>query len=220
MTFTRITSDTSTPDSPTAHGPRAGRGSRRYRQPAAALTLCAVVAPLAVGAHAVAPTAVAAATASPGSAESGDGSVRPTATGAGGGELRAGGALTAAGRGNPKSVGYLTTPPSKWDPCTTIRYRVNLSGAPKGAAADVDTAIANAFDRYDVFETEQFGLLVDVGVGVHAEDHLRHALAVTQVNEDHAAQIAAAVDPAHQQDALAGVGQAQRSAVMCAAEFA
>ena len=142
MTFTRITSDTSTPDSPTAHGPRAGRGSRRYRQPAAALTLCAVVAPLAVGAHAVAPTAVTAATASPGSAESGDGSVRPTATGAGGGELRAGGALTAAGRGNPKSVGYLTTPPSKWDPCTTIRYRVNLSGAPKGAAADVDTAIA------------------------------------------------------------------------------
>ena len=47
----------------------------------------------------------------------------------------------AVGRGNPKSVGYLTTPPSKWDPCTTIRYRVNPTGAPKGAAADVDTGL-------------------------------------------------------------------------------
>lgn len=187
MTFTRITSDTSTPDSPTARGTRAGRGSRRSRQPAAALTLCAfVAAPLAVGARVSAPTAVAAppsaasagSTASAGpagsagsaaegspaasgsqatdpvspvSASSGDGQ-RPApatgatgATGAGGGALHAGGSgavAAAVGRGNPKSVGYLTTPPSKWDPCTTIRYRVNLAGAPKGAAADVDTAIA------------------------------------------------------------------------------
>ncbi|NYE00594.1 hypothetical protein BJY21_001778 [Kineosphaera limosa] len=45
------------------------------------------------------------------------------------------------GAGNPKSVGYLTTPPARWNPCSPVRYRVNLEGAPKGAAADIDAAI-------------------------------------------------------------------------------
>lgn len=48
----------------------------------------------------------------------------------------------AVGRGDPASVAYLTDPPARWNPCATIRYRVNLEGAPKGAAADVDGAIA------------------------------------------------------------------------------
>lgn len=48
----------------------------------------------------------------------------------------------AVGRGDPASVAYLTDPPARWNPCATIRYRVNLDGAPKGAAADVDGAIA------------------------------------------------------------------------------
>lgn len=46
------------------------------------------------------------------------------------------------GRGNPRSVAYLTKPPARWNPCTPIRYRVNLEGAPRGAASDVDRALA------------------------------------------------------------------------------
>lgn len=46
------------------------------------------------------------------------------------------------GRGNPTSVAYLTNPPSRWNPCSSITYRVNLAGAPAGAARDVDAAVA------------------------------------------------------------------------------
>ena len=45
------------------------------------------------------------------------------------------------GKGDLRSVAYLTKPASRWDPCQSIRYRVNLGGAPKGAAADVDQAV-------------------------------------------------------------------------------
>lgn len=47
----------------------------------------------------------------------------------------------AIGRGNPAALGYLTTPPARWNPCAPIRYRVNLAGAPRGAGADVDRSI-------------------------------------------------------------------------------
>lgn len=59
------------------------------------------------------------------------------------GDQRAGTSRTFSmlvGSGNPKSLGYLTSPPARWNPCTPVRYRVNLEGAPKGAAADVDAA--------------------------------------------------------------------------------
>ena len=47
----------------------------------------------------------------------------------------------AVGRGNPAALGYLTAPPARWNPCAPIRYRVNLAGAPAGAAADIDRSI-------------------------------------------------------------------------------
>ena len=52
-------------------------------------------------------------------------------------------------------------------------------------------------------------------VRVHAliENDLGHTLAVAQVNEDHLAEVAAAVHPAHQKHALAGIGGAQFAAV-------
>jgi hypothetical protein len=49
---------------------------------------------------------------------------------------------------------------------------------------------------------------------------LRDAIAIAQMDEHHSAQIAAAMHPAHEQRALAGVGRAQLSAAMRAAEFA
>lgn len=48
------------------------------------------------------------------------------------------------GAGNPRAFDYLTTPPVRWDPCTTIGYRVNLTEAPDDALEDVRRAIGLA----------------------------------------------------------------------------
>ena len=63
-------------------------------------------------------------------------------------------------------------------------------------------------------------LAVHGGVDVLVEDDLGDAVAVAQVDEDHAAQIAAAMHPAHQKDGLAGVGGAQLAAGVRAAQVA
>jgi hypothetical protein len=49
------------------------------------------------------------------------------------------------------------------------------------------------------------------------EDELADAVAVAEVDEDHATEIAAAMNPSHQNDALADVGGAQLSARVGAA---
>jgi hypothetical protein len=49
---------------------------------------------------------------------------------------------------------------------------------------------------------------------------LGHPLAVAEVNEDDATQVAAAVDPAHHQHTLAFIGDAQRSAMVGSAKIA
>jgi hypothetical protein len=61
---------------------------------------------------------------------------------------------------------------------------------------------------------------VDIGFGVFVEDELCDAFAIAQVNENHSAQIAAAMDPAHEQGFLAGIGSAQLPAAVRAAEVA
>ena len=77
-----------------------------------------------------------------------------------------------------------------------------------------------AFDRDHVLRTELFGLACTAASAIGVEDDLRHAVAIAQVDEDDAAEIAAAMDPAHQQGALAGVGGAQLSAGVRAAKVA
>jgi hypothetical protein len=52
------------------------------------------------------------------------------------------------------------------------------------------------------------------------EHQLRHAVAIPQVNEDHSAQIAPAMHPAHQNGAFTGIGGAQFPAGLSAAELA
>jgi len=64
----------------------------------------------------------------------------------------------------------------------------------------------DALDGDDVFRAKLLGASVQGGIGVGAEDDLGDAFAVAQVNEDHAAEIAAAVHPAHEHDAAAVVG--------------
>ena len=65
-----------------------------------------------------------------------------------------------------------------------------------------------------------FGAVVHGRVDILVKHHLGDAVAVAQIDEDHAAMIAAAVDPAHQDDGLALVGGAQHAAGVGAAKFA
>ncbi len=58
-------------------------------------------------------------------------------------------------------------------------------------------------------ERKRLGLLMHVGAGVSGDDHLRDAAAVAQVEEDEVAEIAPAVDPAHENNFRTGVGGAQ-----------
>lgn len=48
------------------------------------------------------------------------------------------------GAGDPRSHAFLTKTPVRWDPCTTVGYRVNLDGAPPEALADVRRAVSMA----------------------------------------------------------------------------
>ncbi len=58
-----------------------------------------------------------------------------------------------------------------------------------------------AFHRDHVLGAHLLGAAVHRRVDVVVEDHLRDAVAVAQMDEDHAAQVAAAMHPAHQDDA-------------------
>ena len=66
--------------------------------------------------------------------------------------------------------------------------------------------------RDHVFGTHLFGAAVNTGVHVFVEHHLGDALAVPQVHEHHAAMVAAAMHPAHQDNVFARVRGAQRAA--------
>jgi hypothetical protein len=52
------------------------------------------------------------------------------------------------------------------------------------------------------------------------KDQLGDAIAIPQMNEEHAAEIAPAMHPTHQQGGLASVGGAQLAAGVGAAQFA
>ena len=63
----------------------------------------------------------------------------------------------------------------------------------------------------DVLVAQGFGFLVCSGVEFLIHDHLRDAATIAQVNEDEAAQVAAAVDPSHKHGLVAGIGGTQRA---------
>ncbi len=63
-----------------------------------------------------------------------------------------------------------------------------------------------AFDLEDVFASQTARLLTEVGVGFHIEGQLGDAVAVTKVNESHAAQVAGALEPAAEGNGLTDVG--------------
>ncbi len=75
-------------------------------------------------------------------------------------------------------------------------------------------------DGDDVLGAQTFGLLVHLGPGVGGDDNLGEAGAIAQVNKDKVAEIAAAVDPSHENHGGAGVGGAESAAHMSALQIA
>ena len=88
---------------------------------------------------------------------------------------------------------------------TTSTSPVARFGIDGAGAARLDLA----FDGDHVLRPHLFGALVHRRLDVLVEDDLGQAVAVAQIDEDHAAMIAAAMHPAHQQHGLALVGGAQ-----------
>ncbi len=61
---------------------------------------------------------------------------------------------------------------------------------------------------------------VRFGIDFRVEDNLSDAPAVAEVDEDNPAVVAAAKNPAHENDFLIQVAEAERVAVMCAPQRA
>ena len=75
-------------------------------------------------------------------------------------------------------------------------------------------------DGDDVLGARGFGLGVGFGGDFLIEDNLGDAGAIAEIEEDEVAVVAAAVDPTHEGDGLAGVGAAEFAAGVRALERA
>ena len=71
-----------------------------------------------------------------------------------------------------------------------------------------------ALRGHDILRTHVLGLRVTIGREVLIEDNLGDAGAVAEIEEDEVAVIAAAIDPAHQDDIFAGIAGAKLTAGM------
>ncbi len=73
-----------------------------------------------------------------------------------------------------------------------------------------------AFDRQNPLRAQLVRLGVRFRIDFRVEDHLSDAVAVAKVDEDNPAVVAAAKNPAHENDLLIQVVEAEGIAVMCA----
>src|SRR5262249_30485848 len=74
-------------------------------------------------------------------------------------------------------------------------------------------------DRDDGLVAELRGLVMDLLVAVGAEEHLRLALAIAEIDEDQVAEVAAHVDPAVEDDRLSDVRRPQFPAGVGSLQF-
>ena len=72
-----------------------------------------------------------------------------------------------------------------------------------------------AFDSHHILAASLFGLRVRLRFGFLVEHDLDEAGAIAHIQEQQVPQIAPPVDPSHHRRLAAGVGGAQRSAVVC-----
>ncbi len=78
-----------------------------------------------------------------------------------------------------------------------LGYQLHFAGFERGIHGFGRACGNAAFDSDDVLGAQRFGLGVEFRAAIGVEDNLRNAVAVAQMNEDDAAQIAAAMHPAH-----------------------
>ena len=97
---------------------------------------------------------------------------------------------------------------------------LDFAGGNGGIDGIGGTQLDQALDGDHVFGGEQFGLGVNLGGRVGVENDLGDPIAVAEVDEVDAAQIAPAVHPAHQKRAFTRVGGAEFPAGVGAAEVA
>ena len=76
------------------------------------------------------------------------------------------------------------------------------------------------FHAHDKLRAQKLCLFVDRRFEVCAEHHLSDSIAVPQINEDDASEVAALMYPPHQQDAGTGVRRTEFSASVRAPKFA
>ena len=77
-----------------------------------------------------------------------------------------------------------------------------------------------AFNGDDEFAAHLFGLGMRLGLRLLVENNLYDASAIAHVEEEEIAKIAAAMDPAENNDVLIGVGSTERAAVVSAFQVA
>src|SRR5580692_7631397 len=77
-----------------------------------------------------------------------------------------------------------------------------------------------AFDGDDEFAAHLFGLGMRFRLRFFVEDHLYDAGAIAHVEEEEIAKVAAAMDPAENNDVLIRVGSTERAAVVSAFQVA
>ena len=97
---------------------------------------------------------------------------------------------------------------------------LDVAGGHVGIGEAFAAVAEDSGDGDDVLGTGGFGLGVGCGRDFFVEHDLRDAGAIAEVEEDEIAVVAAAIDPAHEGDGLAGVGAAEFAAGVRALERA
>jgi hypothetical protein len=95
------------------------------------------------------------------------------------------------------------------DPC---REDLDRTGRQVGVLGAGETGLDLAVDAHDPFRAQRLGIGKGRRIGI--DHHLRHAVMVAQVDEEHAAMVADAVAPAGQADILADVAVTERATGM------
>ncbi len=101
-----------------------------------------------------------------------------------------------------------------------VHHHFYFTGGNRGVNRLGGPLLHHAFNGHHKLWPQQFRFLVRLDVAFGAKHRLGYALAVSYMNEHQRAQIAAAMYPTHQQHSLAGIGRAQRSAIMRPAKLA
>ena len=99
-------------------------------------------------------------------------------------------------------------------------YEFDVAGGHVGIGEAFAAVAEDSSDGDDVLGARGFGLGVGFGGDFLIEDNLGDAGAIAEIEEDEVAVVAAAVDPTHEGDGLAGVGAAEFAAGVRALERA